>query len=339
MILVTGGSGFLGGAVVRRLLARRDEVRSLQRGDAPHLGALGVDVVCADLADREAVIDAAKGCHAVIHIGAKAGVWGPYEDYYRANVLGTRNVIEACRKNGIRRLVYTSTPSIVHAGGDIEGVDESAPVSAHFDTAYPATKAEAEALVRSANGPELATVALRPHLIWGPGDPQLTARILARARAGRLRLVGKGHKRIDSVYIENAAHAHLLALDRLAPDAACAGKAYFITQGEPMPQRQLINGILDAGGLPPCDKSISPGAAYALGAVMEIIWRLAGRTDEPLMTRFLAKQLATAHWYDISAAKRDLGYTPLFSVAQGLRHLRESLRVGEAARADLTHPV
>jgi nucleoside-diphosphate-sugar epimerase len=269
---------------------------------------------------------AAEGCDAVIHVAAKAGVWGPFPAYYRANVVGTRNVIDACRERGIRRLVHTSTPSVIHAGGDVEGVDERAPIATQFETAYPATKAEAERMVLAANGPGLATVALRPHLIWGPGDPQLVARILARAKAGRLRLVGGGAKLIDSVYIDNAAHAHLLALDRLAPGSFCAGKAYFITQGEPMPQRELINGILKAGGLPPCGKSISPSAAYAVGAAMEILWRMMGRKDEPMMTRFLARQLATAHWYDISAARRDLGYAPQVTVAEGLARLETHLK-------------
>ena len=325
MILVTGGSGFLGGAVVRHLVARGDAVRSLQRHDSPALRALGVDIVRVDLADREAVIQAAKGCDAVIHIASKTGVWGAYDDYYRANVLGTRNILAACAQHGIRRLVYTSTPSVIHAGGDVEGADESLPVATHFETAYPATKAAAERLVLAANGPELGTVALRPHLIWGPDDPQLTARVLARGKARRLRLVGEGLKLIDSIYIDNAVDAHLQALDRVGPGAACAGKAYFITQGEPMPQRELINGILQAGGLPPCKKSISPKAAYAIGFIMEMLWRLLRRQDEPLMTRFVAKQLATAHWYDISAAKRDLGYEPKVSVAQGLKILEKSL--------------
>ena len=327
MILVTGGGGFLGGAVARELLARGESVRSMQRSDAPKLRVLGVDVVQADLADAESVLAASKGCDAIIHVAAKAGVWGHYADYHRANVVGTRNTIDACRQHGIQRLVFTSTPSVIHAGGDVEGVDESAPIATHFETAYPATKAEAERLVLAANGPDLATVALRPHLIWGPGDPQLVARILGRARAGRLRLVGGGTKLIDSTYIDNAAYAHLLALDRLKPGAPCAGKAYFITQGEPLPQRELINGILKAGGLPPCQKSISPKAAFALGAVMEIVWRLLGRTDEPVMTRFLARQLATAHWYDIAAARRDLDYAPLITVAEGLARLEAHLQV------------
>jgi nucleoside-diphosphate-sugar epimerase len=325
MILVTGGGGFLGGAVVRQLLARGEQVRSLQRSDVPGLRALGVEVVRGDLADAQAVLDAARGCEAIVHVAAKAGVWGSEDSYLRANVLGTQHVLDACRAHGIARLVHTSTPSVIHAGGDVEGVDETAPLATHFATAYPRTKAEAERRVLAANGPELATVVLRPHLIWGPDDPQLTARILARAQAGRLRLVGGGHKLIDSVYIDNAAHAHLLALDRVQPGAACAGNAYFITQGEPMPQRQLIDGILAAAGLPPCTRSVSPGLAYVLGAAMELAWHALRREDEPLMTRFLAQQLATAHWYDISAARRDLGYAPLVSVAQGLARLREHL--------------
>jgi nucleoside-diphosphate-sugar epimerase len=327
VILVTGGSGFLGGAIVRRLIKTGESVRTLQRHDAPALRALGVEVILADLADREAVAAAAKGCDAIMHVAAKTGVWGRFEDYHRANVLGTRNVLEACLVHEIRRLVYTSTPSVIHAGGDVEGVDESVPLATHFETAYPATKAEAERLVLAANGPTLGTVALRPHLVWGPDDPQLTARVLARAKAGKLRLVGKGLKRIDSVYIDNAVDAHLLALQRVTTGATCGGKAYFITQGEPMPQRDLINGILKAGGLPPCEKSISPRAAYVFGAAMEVIWRVFGRENEPLMTRFLANQLATAHWYDISAAKRDLGYEPKITVAQGLAILEKSLRL------------
>ena len=328
MILVTGGNGFLGSAVVRQLVARGERVRSLQRSDAPELRALGVEVVRTDLADARGVLDAADGCEAVMHIGAKAGVWGPYVEYYQANVVGTRNVIEACRAHGIRRLVHTSTPSVIHAGGDVEGVDESAPLATHFESAYPATKAQAESLVLAANGKTLATIALRPHLIWGPNDPQLTARILARGRAGRLRLVGGGVKKIDSVYIDNAASAHLLALDRLAPGAPCAGRAYFISNDQPIRQSDLVNGILEAGGMRPCEKSISPGAAYVVGAMFELAWRVMQRADEPMMTRFLARQLGTAHWYDISAAKRDLGYVPAVSIAEGLARLKKSLNAG-----------
>jgi nucleoside-diphosphate-sugar epimerase len=325
VIVVTGGGGFLGGAIVRQLLARGDAVRSVQRSDAPALRALGAEVVQADLADLAATRRALQGASAVIHVAAKAGVWGTYASYFAANVTATQNLLQVCRELGIGKLVYTSTPSVVHAGGDIEGQDESAPVASHFDTAYPATKALAEQEVLAANSPQLATVALRPHLIWGPGDTQLTARIVARAKAGRLRLVGGGKKRIDGTYIDNAAAAHLLALDKVAPGAACAGKAYFIAQGEPMPQKQLIDGILQAAGLPPCNRSIAPAAAWLVGLLLEVIWKLLGRQDEPLMTRFVARQLATAHWYDLSAARRDLGYQATVSTQEGLRRLQVAL--------------
>ena len=330
MIVVTGGGGFLGGAIVRQLLARGESVRSVQRSDAPELRALGVEVVRADLSDAQASLQALAGADAVVHVAAKAGVWGSEASFVSANVTATDNVIAACQQHGIPKLVYTSTPSVIHAGGDVENIDESAPVATHFEAAYPRTKALAEAHVLAANGDKLATVALRPHLIWGPGDTQLTARVLDRARRGKLRLVGGGEKWIDSVYIDNAAQAHLNALDHLHVGAACAGKAYFITQGEPMPQKQLISGMLAAAGLPPCEKSIAPGVALLAGAVLEGVWTLLGRDDEPMMTRFLARQLATAHWFDISAAKRDLGYAPRVTVAEGLEKLRESLATAPA---------
>lgn len=324
MIVVTGGSGFVGGAIVRALVARGERVRSVQRADAPALRALGVEVVRADLADRDATLAALAGADAVLHVAAKADVWGRRADFERANVDGTANVLEACRAHGIRRLVYTSTPSVVHAGRDVEGADESAPIPPRFTSPYPETKARAEALVLAANGAALATVALRPHLVWGPGDPQLTARVIALARAGRLRLVGGGARLVDATYVDNAVDAHLAALDRLAPGAACAGRAYFIAQGEPLPQRELVNGILAAAGLPPCTKSISPALALVAGALCELAWTALRRTDAPPMTRFTASQLATAHWYDLTAARRDLGYAPRVSTAQGLARLAES---------------
>jgi nucleoside-diphosphate-sugar epimerase len=325
VIAVTGASGFLGGAVARALLRRGERIRCLQRSAVPELRALGAEVVQVDLGDAAAVLTALRGCDAVLHIAAKAGVWGPLKEYWHANVLGTRNVIKACQELGVAKLVYTSTPSVVHAGGDVEGIDEAAAIPGYFAAPYPATKAIAEREVLAANGPGLATVALRPHLIWGPNDPQLTARVLQRARAGRLRLVGGGTKLIDSLFIDNAVAAHLIALDQLSADAACAGKAYFVTQGEPMPQKALINGMLAAANLPACERSLPPWLAYAAGAVLELAWWLLRRPGEPPMTRFVAEQLATAHWYDISAIRRDLGYAPRVSVAQGLEILRQSL--------------
>jgi nucleoside-diphosphate-sugar epimerase len=321
-MLVTGGGGFLGSAVARLLLERKCDVRSFSRGSYPALEALGVECHQGDIADAAAVKRAASGCDAVFHVAAKAGVWGPYEEYYEANVRGTENVLAACRDHGIRRLVYTSSPSVVHGGGDIEGGDESLPYPDHFEAPYPETKAMAEQMVLAANGGDLATVSLRPHLIWGPDDNHLVPRIVQRGRSGRLRLVGDGRSKVDSVYIDNAAQAHLDAFDHLEPDAACAGRAYFITNGEPMAIGDLINGILAAAGIPPVTRTVPVGVAVAAGRFLETAHRLVVPAREPQMTAFLARQLATAHWFDISAARRDLGYQPKVSIADGLVRLR-----------------
>lgn len=326
-VLVTGGGGFLGGAVVRRLVERGDDVRTFQRGDYPWHRELGVEARRGDLAEAAAVDVAVAGCEAVLHVAALAGVWGPRREFERANVLGAANLLAACRRHGVGRLVYTSTPSVVHAGDDIAGGDESLPYPDRFHAHYPRTKAAAERAVLAANGPDLATTALRPHLIWGPGDTHLVPQIVARSRSGRLRLVGGGEALVDSTYIENAAHAHLLALDRLAPGAPPAGRAYFISNGEPRPVRELVNGILAAAGEPPAGKSLGPRAAWLAGAAMEAAWTLLPLPGEPPMTRFLARQLATAHWYDLSAARRDLGYQPQVTLDEGLARLRESFAV------------
>lgn len=326
--LVTGGGGFLGSAIVRRLRARGDAVRSFSRGQYPELEALGVETRHGDLADADAVVAAAEGCDVVFHVAARPGIWGKYADYYRINVEGTRNVLDACRRWHIRRLVYTSSPSVVFNGKDMEGIDESAPYAAHFEAHYPKTKAQAEQLVLAVNGAELATVALRPHLIWGPGDNHLIPRILARARSGTLRRIGNGQNLVDCVYIDDAARAHLLAADRLAPGAASAGRAYFISQGKPVPLWDLVNRILDAAGLPPVTRGLPTGVAYALGWFLEKAHLLLRLESEPRMTRFLARELSTAHWFNIAAARRDLGYEPQVSLEEGLRRLKESLYAG-----------
>lgn len=325
--MVTGGGGFLGKAIVERLVARGDAVSSFSRGDYPQLRALGVNVVQGDLGDAEAVKRAVAGCDVVFHVAAKPGIWGSYQEYYRTNVAGTENVLAACRTCGIARLIFTSTPSVVFDGKDQEGIDESAPYPEHYHAYYPQTKAMAERMVLQANDWRLATVALRPHLIWGPGDNHLVPRILARARAGMLRRIGRRDNRVDCVYIDNAADAHLLAADRLAPGSPIAGKAYFISQGEPWPLWDLVNAILDAAELPPVTRAIPASLAYAVGWAFEMTYRLLGLTSEPRMTRFLARELSTSHWFNIAAARRDLGYEPTVSIEEGLRRLRESLRI------------
>jgi nucleoside-diphosphate-sugar epimerase len=331
--LVTGGAGFLGKAIVLRLLARGDTVRSLARGHYPELEDRGVETFPGDIADPDLVDRAAADCDVVFHVAARVGAWGPRAAYRRTNVTGTENVLAACRRHAVPKLVYTSTPSVVHTGRDIEGADESLAYAQHFESAYAETKAEAERLVLSANGDGLATVALRPHLVWGPGDNHLIPRLLARARAGRVRLIGRGDKLVDATYIDNAAEAHLQAADRLAPEAACAGRAYFIAQGEPLPASELINAILAAAGLPPEHRRVPLSLAWCAGALAEIAYLLMRRQEEPPVTRFVVRQFATAHWYDLAAARRDLAYAPAVSTREGLARLRDHFEKQAAVHA------
>jgi nucleoside-diphosphate-sugar epimerase len=322
-VLVTGGAGFLGQALCAGLLGSGHEVSSFQRGFSPALQAFGVRQVLGDLADAPVVLAALAGQDAVFHNAAKAGAWGSRASYYAANVTGTRNVLAAMRAHGIARLVYTSTPSVTHSGRTpVEGGNEQdTPYGADFKAPYPATKLIAEREVLAANDATLATVALRPRLIWGPGDTQLLPRLVERARAGRLRFINGGHNRMDTTYIDNAAQAHLDAFATLAPGAACAGKAYFISNGEPREIRDIVNDLLAAAGEPAVDAEVSYPLAYAAGAVLELLWPLLRRSGEPPMTRFLAEQLATPHWYDISAARRDFGYVPRVTSREGLQRL------------------
>ena len=325
-VLVTGGGGFLGGAIVQLLCERGDEVRSFSRGEYPRLAALGAQQFRGDLADKEAVARAAKGCELVFHVAAKAGIWGSYRDFYQANVVGTENVIAACRSNHIARLVYTSSPSVVFDGRDVEGGDETLPYPSRYEAHYPATKALAERLVLASNSARLAVTSLRPHLIWGPGDNHLVPRIVAKGRAGKLRRIGTRPNLVDTVYVDNAARAHLLAADRLSPGSVVAGKNYFISNGEPLPLWVMVNHILAAADIPPVTRSISPQLAVAVGGLCEGLWGLFRLSGEPPMTRFVAHELASSHWFDISAARRDLGYEPEISIHDGLLRLRHWLQ-------------
>lgn len=322
-IVVTGGGGFLGGSIVKRLVARGDQVTSYSRKAYSWHAPLNVTSVKGDLTDVEMLSRAMNGADTVVHVAAKAGFWGPYSDYHHANVEGTLAVLKACRVAGVQRLVYTSTPSVVHGGGDLIGVDESASYPDHHESHYAATKAIAEKAVLAANSASLATVALRPHLIWGPGDPHLLPRLVARAKAGRLRKIGDGKNVVDTVFVDNAALAHTLAIERLLPLSPVAGKAYFIAQGEPMPLWEIIEQmILAAGGPRLPQKPISKRTATRLGGVCEFIWRHLGLKGEPPMTRFVASQLSSSHWFKLDQARQDLGYVPEISFNQGLELLR-----------------
>ncbi len=324
-IFITGGGGFLGQAVIRQLLERGDQIVTLNRSDYPELAALGVDCRTGDIADGDAVLGAAEGCDAIIHVAARAGPSLHAPDFEAPNVAGTEHVLKACKRHGIAVLVYTSSPSVVHGGGDIENGDESLPYADHFQAPYPETKARAEHLVLAANGPDLKTCALRPHLIWGPGDNQLLPRLIEKNRAGRLRLPDPS-KKIDTVYIDNAAQAHVLALDNLAGSASAAGKPYFISNGEPIANGEIIARLLEAAGETPNIGTVAPGLAMTLAGAVEGLWRMTRRRSDPPLSRFVVDHLATAHWYNLAAARRDLGYAPTVSIAEGLERLADAWR-------------
>lgn len=324
-ILVTGGGGFLGTAICRRLRHLGYDVVAFQRGGAQHLLSGGVHVHSGDICDQQALRDAAQGCEAIIHTAGKAGIWGPAEEYERININGTQTVIGICRECAIPRLIYTSSPSVVHGGDDIEGGDESLPLQTRFLSPYPATKARAEQMVLAANSAGLKTAALRPHLIWGPGDPHILPRLAAKVRRGVLALPGV-NKRVDTVFVDNAAQAHIDALHELSAAAKCAGKVYFISNDEPLPQGEIIGRLLAASGIAAEIRPVPIFAARWAAAVCETAWRVFGLASEPPLTRFSVDQLCTAHWYDISAAKRDLAYRPAVSIAEGLSKLQQSNR-------------
>ena len=327
-LLVTGGGGFLGQALCRALLARGHEVASFSRSRHAALDVLGVRQLQGDLAHRDAVLAAfAEGFDAVLHNAAKAGTWGSYQSYFDANVTGTRNVIAACRAHAIGRLVHTSTPSVAHrATHPVEGASaDEVPYGEGVKAHYATTKIIAEREVLAANGAGLATVALRPRLIWGPGDTQILPKLVERARSGRLRLVGSGDNLVDTTYIDNAAQAHVDALDHLHAGATCTGRAYFISNGDPWPLRDVLNGLLRAAGAPEVHATLPFRAAYAIGAVCEALWTALPLRGDPPMTRFLAEQLSTAHWYSMAPATRDFGYLPRVTMAEGLARLQASL--------------
>ncbi len=352
---VTGASGFIGGRIAERLLAEGRRVRVLARRPLPHLEALGAEIIPGDLHDREALRRGCLGTETVFHVAGRVGVWGPRQDFFAVNVGGTQNVINACREAGVPRLVHTSSPSVVYNGGDLAGIDESAQRCLVAPCGYPTSKAAAEREVLAANDRKLATVALRPHLVWGPGDRNVVPRVLALARTGKLRIIGAGRNKVDVTHISNVVDAHLLAEGALigsqpstllpgdGPDkyragsnpqrhnpqpalSLAGGKAYFITNGEPVFLWDWINQLLRGLGIPEVTRHVPLPVAYAAGGLMEALWRVLPLKGEPPMTRFVAKEMATDHWFDISAARRDLGYHPFVTMADGTAELIEHLR-------------
>ncbi len=335
-VFVTGAGGFLGKAICRLLRLADIKVTGFARGSYPELSQIGVNMIQGDITDFVGLKAAMQSCDLVFHVAAKAGVWGSKGDYFKPNVQGAENIIRACQELAITRLVYTSTPSVTFAGVDEAGIDESQPYADNFLNFYGESKALAEQLVLSASvdgqqsnslkNKSLKTTALRPHLIWGPNDPHLVPRVLERAQAGKLKLVGKEDKLVDTIFVDNAAYAHILAAIELSKsDAKCIGKAYFISNDQPITMAAMLNKILNCVDLPPVTKRVPSAVAYAAGATLEWLYKILNKKQEPIMTRFVAKQLSTSHYFNISAAKNDIGYVPLISIEEGMELLKKSL--------------
>lgn len=324
--MVTGGGGFLGSNLVKALRARGDTVRVLARGDYPELRALGVETIRGDITEATATAKACEGMDVVFHTAAKAGGWGDPKEYEAINVTGTDNVVAGCRAAKVPALVHTSSPSVVHSDHDIEGATESIPYATHFTAHYPRTKAISEQRALAASDASLKVVALRPHFIWGPGDRHLLPRLIARAKTGRLKQIGSRDPKSDTIYIDNCVSAHLLAAEKLLSGAPIGGKPYFVSDDAPIGVWTMANRMLACAGLGPVGRPIPAGLAYGVGAMMEGTYWLFGIEKEPLITRFAASELSHAQWFDISAAKRDLGYVATVSIDEGLARLTASLK-------------
>ncbi|NCC33803.1 MAG: NAD-dependent epimerase/dehydratase family protein [Chloroflexia bacterium] len=326
LTLVTGGNGFLGRYIVEQLLARGDRVRVLGRNPYPELEALGVACVRADLSSPDVALPLAKalqGVEVVFHVAAKASVWGTFDQFYVNNVTATQRLVRAAERAGVPRFVYTSSPSVVIGETDLEGADESTPYPERYLAPYPATKALAERFVLTRS--ELATVAIRPHLIWGPRDPHIFPRLIARARSGRLIQIGDGTNLADITYVENAAEAHLQAADALSEHSPMRGRPYFIGQEQPVNLWDFINEVITGAGYKPVRRSISLRTALRLTTGIEAVYRGLGITREPPLTRFTVNQMGISHWFDHSAAKRDFGYSPRITTPEGLRRTLAAL--------------
>ncbi len=314
-VLVTGATSLLGRSVVERLVGRGDTVSVLQR----HPSGLAVTEYLGDIADKEVVAKSMAGADAVVHLAARVAVTGPWAEFESVNIDGTRNVVDAAKGAGIRRFVQISSPSVAYLGDPLVGASADPADPSRARGHYARSKAGAELLALAANSSEMAVVAIRPHLVWGPGDTQLIGRIVDRARAGRLATVGSGAALIDSTYVDNAADALVAAIDR-APDIG--GRAFVVTNGEPRPVRELLNRIVRSAGLEPTRARVPYHVARGGGFAAERIWERWGSEEDPPMTRFLAEQLGTAHWFDQRETRAALGWEPKVKLAEGFENLQ-----------------
>ncbi|MBT1666353.1 NAD-dependent epimerase/dehydratase family protein [Curtobacterium flaccumfaciens] len=326
-VLVTGASGFLGQATAAAVRDAGHEVRTFQRRPS---GVPGVQDVAGTMTDDAAIVRAVDGVEAVVHLAAKVSLAGDPADFARVNIEGTRSLLAAARAAGVGRFVFVSSPSVAHTGSSLVGADAGPAEPSRARGDYARTKAAAELLALGADAPDFAVVAVRPHLVWGPGDTQLVGRIVERARAGRLPLLDSGAALIDTLYVDNAATAMVAALERVTDDGV-HGNAYVVTNGEPRPVADLLAGICTASGVRPPQWHVPAAVARAAGSVVEAVWRVRPGEDEPPMTRFLAEQLSTAHWFDQRRTRSDLRWSPSVSVDEGLERLRAAAQASSAA--------
>jgi len=322
-ILVTGGGGFIGNSLVHKLLDEGHEVSVLSRGYYPDLKEAGATVIQADIVNKPQLMTAFKGHELVYHIAAKTGFWGPYCEYYQANVLGTLNVIDACLHNDISHLVYVSSASVVFGGESIEGADESIPYPSKPLSHYTDTKAIAERAVLNANSRDLKTLSLRPHLVWGPGDRHILPGIIEQAKSGKLRIVGSGDNIVDTTYIDNFTQAQMCVLNAVDGNDGAWGKAYFISDGEPVKLWEMVNRLLEVSGIDPVRKRIGTRAAINTASFVEKQHRWRKKKQAPRITRFLVHELSSSHWFDISRARNTLFYKPIVSIEEGLAKMKE----------------
>lgn len=320
-VLVTGGGGFLGKAIVKKLLAEKFKITSFSRNFYPELENMGVEQIQGDLADKNAVVKALEKKDIVYHVAGKFGIWGPFEDFYKVNVTGTENVINACVENNIKQLIYTSSPSVIFDKNDIENVDESAPYPEKHLASYPETKAIAEKLVRKAAKQGLNCIIIRPHFIWGPEADHVVDRIIKRA--DKLKRIGKKDYLVDTIYVDNAADAHILASQKLMENPSLSGNIYFVSQDEPVPLWDMVDDLLDAAGLPPVNGYVSAKTAFIAGVIFEFVYKLLNIKKDPPMTKFVAITSGTSHWFNISRAKKDLNFYPKVSTKEGLKRFKQ----------------
>lgn len=325
-ILVTGGGGFIGLALIKRLVKEGHDVSSFSRKFYPEHRKLGITGICGDICDTEQVDKACRGKQVVYHVAAKVAVWGPFNEFVKVNIGGTENLVKACQANRVKAIIFVSSASVVFNGSNLEGVDESRMIPERHISPYTRTKAGAEEIVLSSNCKDLKTISLRPHLVWGPGDTQLIPGILARARKKALRIPGKGECMIDTTYIDNLVDALVLVLLKIETDSKIWGKSFFITDGKPVTVLTFLNNIIEAGDLPPVNKSVPVFVAMFAAWCMEKSNRFYRIQSEPYLTRFVVRELSVHHWFDITAAKNELGYTPHINLETGIALVKKDLR-------------